>query len=62
MFESLKFDDIVTFLKNAMSGLFINEDDWSNKDKHSSNSLTKREMREINRRTIIDLLQVSVYS
>ena len=25
MFKKLKIDDIVTFLKNAMSGLFINE-------------------------------------
>ena len=51
MFEKLKFDDIVTFLKNAMSGLFISEDDWNNEEKHSSNSLIEREMREINRRT-----------
>ena len=51
MFERLKFDDIAMFLKNAMSGLFINEDDWRNEDKHSSNSLIEREMREINRRT-----------
>ena len=51
MFEELKFYDIVTFLKNAMSGLFINEEDWINKNKHTSNSLIEREMREINRRT-----------
>ena len=51
MFEKLKFYDIVTFLKNAMSGLFINEEDWTNKNKHTSNSLIEREMREINRRT-----------
>ena len=51
MFENLKFDNIVTFLKNAMSGLFISEDDWNNEEKHSSNSLIEREMREINRRT-----------
>ena len=51
MFEKLKFDNIVTFLKNAMSGLFISEDDWNNEEKHSSNSLIEREMREINRRT-----------
>lgn len=53
MFERLKFDDIATFLKNAMSGLFIDENDWSNEDKHSSNSLIEREKweREINRRT-----------
>lgn len=43
MFERLKFDDIATFLKNAMSGLFIDENDWSNEDKHSSNSLIERE-------------------
>ena len=34
-----------------MSGLFINEEDWINKNKHTSNSLIEREMREINRRT-----------
>ena len=51
MFERLKFNDIVMFLKNAMPGLFINEDDWKNEEKYSSNSLIEREMREINRRT-----------
>ena len=34
-----------------MSGLFISEDDQNNEEKHSSNSLIEREMREINRRT-----------
>ena len=53
MFEKLKFNDIVTLLKNAISGLFISEDDWNNEDKHFSNSLIEREMREINRRTDI---------
>ena len=75
MFEKLKFYDIVTFLKNAMSGLFINEEDWTNKNKHTSNSLIEREMREINRRTdvgcrwtdkgvykIIKLLEIKRYS
>ena len=75
MFEKLKFYDIVTFLKNAMSGLFINEEDWTNKNKHTSNSLIEREMREINRRTdvgcrwtdkgvykIIKLLEIKKYS
>ena len=75
MFEELKFYDIVTFLKNAMSGLFINEEDWINKNKHTSNSLIEREMREINRRTdvgcrwtdkgvykIIKLLEIKRYS
>lgn len=50
MFEKLKFEDIVTFLKNAVPGLFITEGDWSNEDKYTSNSLIEREMREINRR------------
>ena len=64
MFEKLKFDDIVTFLKNTMSGLFINEDDWNNEKKHSSNILIEREMIEINRGTdegvckIIKLLEI----
>lgn len=53
MFERLKFYDIVGFLKNAMSGIFHDKEDWNNNKKHSSNSLIEREMREINRRTDI---------
>lgn len=53
MFERLQFHDIVVFLKNAMSGIFHNKEDWNNSKKHSSNSLIEREMREINRRTDI---------
>jgi hypothetical protein len=51
MFERLKFYDIVSFLKNAMAGIFHNKEDWNNRKKHTSNSLIEREMREINRRT-----------
>jgi hypothetical protein len=53
MFERLNFKDIVSYLKNAMPGIFHNKDDWNNRKKHSSNSLIEREMREINRRTDI---------
>ena len=51
MCERLKFNNIVIFLKNAMEGLFYDEHDWNIQDRHSSNSLIEREMREINRRT-----------
>lgn len=53
MFERLQFHDVVSFLKNAMAGIFHNKEDWNNRKKHSSNSLIEREMREINRRTDI---------
>lgn len=53
LFERLQFYDIVSYLKNAMAGIFHSEEDWNNKGKHTSNSLIEREMREINRRTDI---------
>ena len=53
MFKKLGFHDIVSFLENAMSGVFHDEKDWNNRKKHTSNSLIEREMREINRRTDI---------
>ena len=49
MFDKLQFHDIVSFLKNAMAGIFHNKEDWNSRKKHSSNSLLECEMREINR-------------
>lgn len=49
-FENLGLKDITNYLYKAMEGIYISNLDWENKEKHTSNSLIEREMREINRR------------
>lgn len=63
MFKKLGFYDVVSFLENAMSGVFHDEKDRNNRKKYTSNSLIEREMREINRRTDIGVDgQMKVYT
>lgn len=50
VFEKLGFNDVTSYLYKAMEGIYLSNSDWQNKEKHTSNSLIEREMREINRR------------